>query len=79
MVPPNGEQRIVKLWRDVYEGDGPSNPSLTTRMARTEDRVLLLEQNNQNRSKSLETKMNLVLATLLGLLATIILKMVFHI
>jgi hypothetical protein len=48
-------------------------------MARTEDRVLLLEQNNQNRSKSLETKMNLVLATLLGLLATIILKMVFHI
>lgn len=43
MSPPNTDYRmdrlcadVAKLKEDMYEGDGPANPSMTTRMATVE-------------------------------------------
>lgn len=39
------DQRVEKLYEDMYVGDGKNNPSMTNRMALVEEKVDKIESN----------------------------------
>lgn len=68
---------VARHDRDLYRGNGL--PGITTRMAAVESRVSTIEQLLKEKANKSERKLNILLATTLTLLGTIVLKFIFHI
>lgn len=69
------KEDVRLLKKDMWFGNGL--PGLTTRMKTVEDRVGNLEKYNTNRDSNLNTRMNLIIASLLTLAGAIILQLIY--
>ena len=70
------DPRLDKVYTDLYEGAGPHNPSVTTRLAQLESCI----EDTEVKVKQLESKIDkgmlLLVATLLTGIADLILRLV---
>lgn len=71
---PDAVSRISTLEKDMYFGNGPQNPSVTTRLAVLEEAMTNVEASVDKINKT----MNKGLWLLLGTLATAVLNIILH-
>lgn len=69
VVNASPEDKVEKMYTDMYVGEGKDNPSMTTRMAMVEDKTERL-------AKNLNKALWLAVSTLLGLGGEIVLRFV---
>lgn len=69
----NGElaRKVMKMYEDMYEGDGAENPSVTTRLSLLEDSV---EKISSNLSKMVWLLVGIFAAALIDVAARVIWK-----
>lgn len=65
----NHEDKVEKMYTDMYVGDGKDNPSMTTRMAMVEDKT-------DRVSKALTKALWLAVATLLSVAGEFLFRLV---
>lgn len=76
VVNASPEDKVEKMYTDMYVGEGKDNPSMTTRMAMVEDKVDRVEDKIDRQGKNVNKALWLVVATLLGLGGEIVLRFV---
>ena len=71
-------RKVAKIHTDMYEGDGPRNPSITARMATQE----AINRNTEEKVNSIQAKIDkgfwLLIATLLSAVGSLLLLVFKH-
>lgn len=70
------DSRIDKVYTDMYEGAGPHNPSVTTRLAQLESCIEDMEVKVKQLESKIDKGMLLLVATLLTGIEDLILRIV---
>lgn len=71
-------ETVERLRIDVYEGRGYDNPPIIGRIATLEGWRKMIEAEAKERNERFERKQNLVLGSVLSLLAAFIVKWLIH-
>lgn len=64
-------RELAEVRTDVYFGKGPSDPPVTLRLDRLEDKVRTIMATDSERARKFETKMNILLTAALGIFGVV--------